>query len=84
MKRLAAVAVPTALLALALSGCGSKESGTPVPVENQPGTSAPAAKEDTSASADVKITQCENKGYGQDVTLEVKNSTVQDQRTSWA
>ncbi|MFC0110587.1 hypothetical protein [Kibdelosporangium aridum] len=86
MNRLAVLAVPTALLALALSGCGSKETGSPVPVQNenqnQPGTSAAATdtKEDTSAAADVKITQCLNKSYGQDVTLEVTNSTTQDQR----
>ncbi|RSM86645.1 hypothetical protein DMH04_13470 [Kibdelosporangium aridum] len=84
MNRLAVLAVPAALLALALSGCGSKETGSPVPVQNQnqPGTPAAATdtKEDTSAASDVKITQCLNKSYGQDVTLEVTNSTAQDQR----
>ncbi|CAM3900657.1 hypothetical protein KIPE111705_30640 [Kibdelosporangium persicum] len=89
MNRLAALAVPAALLALGLSGCGSKQDGaTPPPVQNQPGSSsqptgAPgntAAQEDTSAASDVKITKCVNKTYGQDVTLEVTNSTPLPQR----
>lgn len=81
MNRLAVLAVPAALLALALSGCG-KQDGTAVPAPaNQPGntpSSAPVAtggKEDTSAAEDVKIAKCEKTSYTQKVLLEITNGT---------